>query len=155
MPTDGDHGIGAEGDRDVTHDAQGVIDIEAIENLVDRPAGPQLLGGPSVERGSVGIARLVNRTQVRRRPAGEHIGAPTECGHGHGSEVITFCDAWPHRNARLLKGPFDDVDGALQLGEQLDEGAVAPGGAGRTFRRRGVRISGGPLGLPRRLDQPR
>ena len=155
LPTDGDHGIGAEGDRDVTHDAQGVIDIQTVENLVDGPAGAQLLGRPPVEGGAVGIARLVNRAQVGRCPAGQHIGAPAKCVYGHGGEVIALGEARPYRDARLLKRAFDDVDRALQFGQQLDEGAVAPGGTGGTFRRRGVGLPGGSLGLPRGLDQPR
>ena len=103
----------------------------------------------------MGIACLVKRAQVRRCPAGQHIGATAERGHRRGGEAIAFGETRSLRDARPLKRSFDDVDNALQLGEQLHEGAVAAGGAGWTFRRRRVRLPGGPLGVSRRLDQPR
>src|ERR1700730_8834030 len=52
-----------------------------------------------------------------------------------------------------MKGSFDDIDDSLQIGQQLDEGTVATGGARRTFRRRRVDMPRSTLCLSRSLEE--
>jgi hypothetical protein len=72
-----------------------VIDVETIENLIDGPAGAELLGSPTVERGPVGVAGLVNLSQIWRWPTGEHVGTGPERCDDHGTQAVALGEARP------------------------------------------------------------
>ena len=61
----GDDRVPAQSERQVRHDAKGVIDVEPVEHLLDRAACPQLPGRPAVQRRAVPQTRDLDGVQVR------------------------------------------------------------------------------------------
>ena len=134
----GDQGIDAQRDRQIGDDAEGLVVIVAVEDLLDRAACPELVGHPAIERGAMGPPGLVHAVQVRRGAAFENRGTRPQSLQDHGGKPLAFLGAGPHRRSGRLERAREQVDDLLQLREHLEIGAITPVEPGRPPRRGGV-----------------
>ena len=138
----GDHGVAAQPDRQVGDDAQRVVVVDAIEDLLGRPTLPQLPGRPTIERVAVDLPRPVQGAQVGRCPAGQDRGArPQRVEHRRG-QAIALRDPGPSPNPGFREWPLGEVADLVQLGEELEVGAISPGQPGGPPGQRGVFLTG-------------
>jgi hypothetical protein len=76
----GGDGVAAHCECQVRDDAKRVVEIEPIENLLNRPAGPQLLGRPTVSSGAMLFARHLDGPKIRFGAARQHVRARAQGG---------------------------------------------------------------------------
>ena len=136
--TGGDDRMPAEREGDIGHDAKGVVDVEPIEHLLDRPAGRQLLGRPSVEGRAMLNSRHLDGLKLWLGATLEHAGAVTERRDHGGDQLVALRQVRMHLGRVFVERTLDDVHDPLTLDEHLDERPVAPSRRDRTFAHHGI-----------------
>jgi hypothetical protein len=120
-----------------------MVNLQTVENLLRRSAGPRGVGRPAVQRLAVAVRtpRPLQTQEVRRRASGEDGSAGLEGLHHGGRELVSFLETrmscgqlTTERLGCKLQGPFE-------LSQELDERAVAAGRSGGALGRGRIRLT--------------
>ena len=133
----GDRRVGAQRDREVCDDAEGMVDIQSLEHSICRASGTKFLGGPAIQRGPMRTSCNLELSECRFRATGDDRCVLTERFDHRAGELIALADAGAERWMALLERLLGDVGELLELGHELDEGTVLARWAGRSHARCG------------------
>src|SRR5205814_981969 len=104
-----------------------MVNLQTVENVLRRLAGPQGVGRPAVQCLSVGAPHLLQPQEVRRRASGEDSSAGLEGPHHGGRELVSFLETRMSCGQLTTERAGCELQGSLKLSQELDERAVAAG----------------------------
>ena len=126
-PPCGDHGVGAQRNRQVRDDAQGVVDVDSLKDLLRCSTVTQLFGSPVVERRAVRAPCAFDSPNVGWCTAGQHPRAGAQSGGDGRGEVAPLVGTRTKVLSLLVERPLQKVDDLRDLSDQFHERAVVTG----------------------------
>ncbi len=125
-----DHRIGAQRDREVCDDAEGVVDIQSLEHSVSGASVAKLLGRPAIQRRPMRASCSLELSDCRRQTTGEDGCILTQRLDHRSGELVALTDARTQRWLLFMERLLGNVDKLLELGHELDESTVLARWAG-------------------------